>query len=167
MQGTVFGSIICTSVMDNLAKRFYQNTSLLYIYKKVVKVPVLGMVDDVLNAAKCSEQAVLSYSTNTFMEQNELKLAAEKCSRVHVGKTVDKCYDIIVCEEEMKDSDTEKYLGDFIRSDGKVDSTIIDRTRRVYFYLSEIRALLSDMSFGKRRLQIGLLVMDAMFVNGV
>ena len=76
-----------------------------------------GMVDDVLNVAKCSEQAVLSNSTNTFMEQNKLKLAAGKCSRVHVGKKVDKCYDLIVCDEEMKDSDTENYLGDFIGSD--------------------------------------------------
>ena len=30
MQGTVFGSIICTSVMDKLAKIFYQDKKLLY-----------------------------------------------------------------------------------------------------------------------------------------
>ena len=30
MQGTVFGSIICTSVMDKLAKVFYQDKSLMY-----------------------------------------------------------------------------------------------------------------------------------------
>ena len=33
--------------------------------------------------------------------------------------------------------------------------------------MSEIRALLTDMPFGKRRIQIGLLLWDAMFVNGV
>ena len=42
MQGTVFGSIICTSVMDKLAKLFYQDKSLTYKYKGVVDVPVLG-----------------------------------------------------------------------------------------------------------------------------
>ena len=96
--------------MDKLAKIFYQDTDLLYMYKNVVKVPVLGMVDDVLNVAKCSEQAVMSNSTiNSFMEQNKLKLAAEKCSRVHVGKKTDKCFDLKVHETDMKDTDAEKY----------------------------------------------------------
>ena len=54
MQGTVFGSLICTSVMDKLAKIFYQNPELVYKYKNKVEVPVLGMVDDVLCVTKCS-----------------------------------------------------------------------------------------------------------------
>ena len=33
MQGTVFGSIICTSVMDKLGKMFYNDESLCYKYK--------------------------------------------------------------------------------------------------------------------------------------
>ena len=67
----------------------------------------------------------------------------------------------------MKDSKCEKYLGDFVSSTGKNDDTIHDRVLRAYSYLSEIRALLTDMPFGKRRLQIGLMLRDAMFVNGV
>ena len=53
MQGTVFGSIICTSVIDKLAKIFYQDKVILYKYKGEVEVPVLGMVDDVLAVNKC------------------------------------------------------------------------------------------------------------------
>ena len=67
----------------------------------------------------------------------------------------------------MKDSNTEKYLGDIFSNDGKSDSNIHDRVLRAYSYLSEIRALLTDMPFGKRRLQIGLMLRDAMFVNGI
>ena len=168
MQGTVFGSIICTSVMDKLAKIFYQDKDLVYKYKNKVAVPILGMVDDVLNVAKCTEQVVISNSTiNTFIEQNKLKLAASKCSRIHVGKKSGECPNIKVHKENMKNSDSEKYLGDFISSDGKLDATINDRIKRAYSYLSEIRALLTDMPFGKRRIQIGLLLRDAMFVNGV
>ena len=48
MQGTVFGSLICTTVMDKLAKILYKNENLLYKYKEEVENPVLGMVDDVL-----------------------------------------------------------------------------------------------------------------------
>ena len=57
----------------------------------------------------------------------------------------------------MKDSKTEKYLGDFFSSDGKHEKTKSDRVLRAYSYLSEIKALLTDMPFGKRRLQIGLI----------
>ena len=168
MQGTVFGSLICTAVMDKLARIFYNDSQLFYKYKGTVDVPVLGMVDDVLNVASCSEQVVLSNCTiNSFIEHNKLKLAAKKCSRVHVGKKIDSCYDIKVHEEKMKDSLSEKYLGDYFSSDGKIDNTIHDRILRAYSYLSEIRALLTDMPFGKRRLQIGLMLRDAMFVNGV
>ena len=39
MQGKVFGSLICTSVMDKLANIFYQEEKLLYTYKNKVKVP--------------------------------------------------------------------------------------------------------------------------------
>ena len=40
MQGTVFGSLICTSVMDKLAKIFYNDDKLLYRQKDKVEVPV-------------------------------------------------------------------------------------------------------------------------------
>ena len=168
MQETVFGSIICTSVMDKLAKIFYQDKKLLYKYKGVVEVPVLGMVDYVLNVATCSEQAVMANSTvNVFMEQNKLKLASSKCGRIHIGKKKGECHGLKVHDEAMKNSDSEKYLGDFISHDGKHDATMLNRIQRAYSYLSEIRALLTDMPFGKRRLQIGLMLRDAMFVNGV
>ena len=63
---TVFGTLICTDVMDQLAKIF---SKLLYEYKFQVDMPVLEMVDDVLNVASCTEQAVLSNSTiNSFKE---------------------------------------------------------------------------------------------------
>ena len=79
MQGTVFGSIICTSVMDKLAKVFYANENLLYMYKNTVKIPVLGMVDDVLSMAKCSSASVVTNATvNSIMEINKLKLNQKK-----------------------------------------------------------------------------------------
>ena len=46
-------------------------------------------------------------------------------------------------------------------------ATISNRIQRAYSYLSEIRALLTDMPFGKKGLQIGLMLRNAMFLNGV
>ena len=92
MQGSAFRSLICTAVMDKLAKIFYKDESLLYKYKGEVEVPVLGMVDDVLCVAKCSNTAVTTTSTiNSFMELNKLKLAANKCGKIHIGKKYMQC----------------------------------------------------------------------------
>lgn len=49
MQGTVFGSLISTSVIDKLAKIFDPDEKLLYKYKKTVNIPLLGIVNDVLS----------------------------------------------------------------------------------------------------------------------
>ena len=76
MQGTAFGSLICTIVIDKLAKIFYSGSKLLYNYKGEVEVPISGMVDDVLNVA----------TIDSFIEHNKLKINPSKCSIVHVEK---------------------------------------------------------------------------------
>ena len=109
MQGSVFGSLVCTAVMDKLAKIFYKDESLLYKYKGEVEVPVIGMVDDVLCVAKCSNTAVTTISTiNSFMELNKLKLAANKCGKIHIGKKYMQCPVTRVHGEILENAKTEK-----------------------------------------------------------
>ena len=67
----------------------------------------------------------------------------------------------------MKEAHSEKYLGDTISENGKLDETIKDRKLKGYAYTSEIRALLSDMPFGHRRVEVGLMLRNAMFVKGI
>ena len=138
------------------------------MYKNEVKVPVLGMVDDVLCVAKCGSDAVLSNSTiNAFMELNKLKLASHKCAKIHIGKHNLPCPEYKIHEEKLLNSHAEKYLGDVISEKGTLDETIQQRKLKGYSYIAEIRALLSDMPFGHRRVEVGLLLRDAMFVNGI
>ena len=168
MQGTVFGTIICTAVMDKLAKICYQDENLLYKYKNTVKVPVLGMVDDMLSVASCSSSSVITNSTiNSFMEMNKLKLAQQKCGKIHIGKKSMECPTLNVHDQEMKNSDSAKYLGDIISNKGTLDENIKNHKLKGYSYISEIRALLSDMPFGHRRIEVCLMLRDAMFVNGI
>ena len=168
MQGTVFGSIICTAVMDKLAKMFYSNQEIIFKYKNEVEVPVLGMVDDVLCVSKCSNQAVISNATiNAFMEVNKLKLSETKCSRIHIGKKLNKCPELKVHKDVMKTSNKEKYLGDIITSEGNLDATIEDRITKAWSYYAEIKAIINEFPFGKRKTEIGLILRDAMFVNGI
>ena len=55
IQGTKWGSLMCTTTMDKLEQLAYENADLLYMYKGLVAVPPICMVDDVLSLQKCSE----------------------------------------------------------------------------------------------------------------
>ena len=48
MQGTVWGSLFCTSTIDKLGKQVYQMPEMCYNYKGV-QIPPLGMVDDIIS----------------------------------------------------------------------------------------------------------------------
>ena len=50
MQGTVWGSLFCTSTMDKLGKKALEQPELLYKYKGV-PIPPLCMVDDVITVS--------------------------------------------------------------------------------------------------------------------
>ena len=72
-----------------------------------------------------------------------------------------------VHSEVIKDSHKEKYLGDRITSEANSNETLIARKTWAYAILAEIRALLKEIPLGSRRLEIGLALRDAWFVNGI
>ena len=86
-----------------------------------------------------------------------------------MGKKTNKgeCVSVRVHSEEMKDSDKEKYLGDFVTKDANSNATLCARKSRAYAILTEIRAILSEISLGSRKVEIGLALRDAWFVNGI
>ena len=117
------------------------------------------MVDDVLFVDKCSSEAVKCNATITsFIELNKLKLATNKCVKIYIGKKSYECPKYKVHEEKLKESYAEKYLGDTICEKGTLDETITQRKLKGYSYIAEIRALLSDMPFDHRRVQVGLML---------
>ena len=129
MQGTVWGSLFCTTTMDKLGKIAYENDDLLYKYKNKVHIPSLGMVDDILSIQKCSMDSVKTNAViNSFVESKKLTLSKSKCHRIHSSKrsrVADKeCPALKVHEDKMADSDREKYLGDILDKSGKIRATI-------------------------------------------
>ena len=50
IEGTVWGSLLCTSSMDKLGNQAYKQPDILYKYKGV-PIPPLGMVDDILTVS--------------------------------------------------------------------------------------------------------------------
>ena len=171
MQGTVWGSLMCTASVDQLGKLIYKNDKLLYKYKGVVKTPCLGMVDDILSIQKCSDKTIEMNSViNAFIESKKLTLSAKKCGKVHISKKSEnnhQCHKLKVHESEMRVSKQEKYLGDIVHSTGKIKQTLENRKLRAIAIVAEIQAILEDIPLGKYRLDIGLKLRQAMLINGV
>ena len=115
MQGTVWGSLFCTTTMDKLGQLVYKNEDLLYKYKNQLNIPSLGMVDDVLSVQKCSTEAVkINAVINAFIESKKLNLSKTKCHRIHVSKknpgANHECPELRVHNSKMENSDRENIL---------------------------------------------------------
>ena len=60
IQGSVWGSLKCTTTMDQLNKTILQQEHLTYKYKgdENIKIGVLGMIDDTLSISKCGTASI-------------------------------------------------------------------------------------------------------------
>ena len=126
-----------------------------YKYRGKVVVPPLQMVDDVLTVAKCGAASVtLNASVNSFMSSKKLQLNQSKCAKIHVGKKCEDCLELFAQKKHMKNSDQEKYLGDFINKDGKQHATIVERISKGYGIVANILPLINDIPLGYRRVEI-------------
>ena len=167
MQGSVWGSLKCTSTMEKLGMFKYKN-DMCYKYKGIVDVPSLGMVDDICDISECGNKSVQSNAVlNTIVETKKLKLSGTKCHKIHIGKNHQTCPDLKVHENTMHESQKEKYLGDYIVSSGKLTPNIEARRNRAQGIISDILTILEDVPLGNRKLEIGLKLRQAMFINGV
>jgi predicted metal-binding protein len=130
-------------------------------------VPPLEMVDDIMSISKCgTASTTLTATINTFMSLKNLELNSTKCAKIHVGKRCNDCPELDVQGENMKSSNKEKYLGDYVNTSGNSKDTLAARVSRGYAVLSEMRVLLSDIPLGRKRVEIGISLREAWFING-
>ena len=167
MQGSVWGSLFCTTTMDKLGQLAYEDESLLYLYKGVVSVPPICMVDDILSIQKCPNSVRTNAIINAFIEVKKLTLSEKKCHQIHIGKPSNNCPELKVHKNKMRKSESERYLGDIVDKRGNVKATIADRVAKGYGIISEIQAILKEVPLGKYKLEIGLKLRQAMLINGM
>ena len=59
---------MCKTSMDKLGQEVYENEELIYLYKGMVAVPPICMVDDILAVQKCSKKSVeMNAFINSFI----------------------------------------------------------------------------------------------------
>ena len=159
LQGSVWGSLKCTSSMDRLNKIILPQDNLTYPYKgdPSIKIGVLGMVDDNLAIAKCGTSSLQKNAViNSFIEMQRLTLSQDKSVVLHVGKKCkNQCPILKVHQSDMKLSQTVRYLGDIISSSGSLRPCIEDRRSKGWGKVSELKGIISELP-EIRRIEIGL-----------
>ena len=87
-QGEVISSLKCTVTVDSISQTHTENLSNhLYLYRGLVPIPPLGMVDDQIGISNCGLDSALSTAhLNAQANIEKLQFGASKCHKLHVGK---------------------------------------------------------------------------------
>ena len=125
-QGGTFGPIECANSIDKLGQKCYNKGENLFVYKRLVQVLPLSMVDDLLTISKCGNKSLeMNTFVNAQIEAKKLKFhtpdedGKTKCHFLHVGKSSASCPDLQVHGTKMQRVSEDTYLGDIILEDGK------------------------------------------------
>ena len=166
MQGTVPAPLKCSVQIDTLGQYCYTYDTGIYYYKDACAVPPLGMIDDIAGVTKCQDNSVILNSIiNAKIESRKLEFNQRKCVNMHVGPNKQSCLRLKVHEKEILETETQRYLGDIISSTGNNGNNIKERCNIGHSTISQIKALMKDVSMGKYSIQIGLIFRDSKFVS--
>ena len=124
-QGGGWGPMQCSNSVDTIGKRCRDRGIHFYLYKQIVRVLPLAMVDDILGIGSCGNKSVaLNTFINTHMEMKKLKFhtpnttGKSKCHKMHVGKSSILCPELRVHGSPMECVQSDTYLGDVLTNDG-------------------------------------------------
>ena len=129
------------------------------------------MINDTLAVSKCGREAIKKNAfINSFMETHRLVLSQEKSVLLHFGKDnkcVLPCPDLMVHKDNMKKTVSTKYLGNILSTAGGQGENIEDRRSRGWGKVSTIMGILSEVDMGKHRLEVGLMLRQAILISSM
>ena len=168
MQGSVMGPIKASVQIDSIGKDCIEKNVNLFKYKNLVDVPPLSFIDDILAFSKCGQPSVkLNCFLNGKIQSKRLWFSDTKCHHIHAGRDSPFCPPLIVHGKEMEKVESDKYLGDIISSDSSNQKDIDKKLSKGMGIISQIMALLNDVSLGAHYFEIALLLRESLFVNGL
>ena len=103
---------------------------------------------------------------NTFIELEKLTLSRKKCNNVHIGKSENECHPLKVHGTQMNQSTQETYLGDKIDKSALLKPTLASRISKGYGAVTYILSILKELPLGHWRVEAGLRLREALFING-
>ena len=166
MQGTVPAPLKCAVQIETLGRYCYTYNTGCYEYKNACLVPPLGMIDDIAAMSHCGDNSIIQNAIiNTKIETKKLRFNYKKCVNMHVGKNREKCRNLKVHENQMLETNEQRYLGDIVSSSGSNNPNIKDRCNTGHSAIAQIKSLMNDICVGKFRIQIGLILRNSIFLS--
>ena len=173
-QGGTWSPTLCSNSVDTIGKRIRDRGEVAYLYKNMVRILPLAMVDDINGISKCGlESIALNTYINTQIEMKKLrfhvpdKQGKSKCHKIHIGKHNKACPVLKVHDTIMEEVTEDIYLGDVISQDGKNRKNVDKRISKGLGLITQIMNMMESMSFGKYYIEIALLLRESIFINGI
>ena len=123
------------------------------------------MIDDVLAISSCGNDSVkLNAIVQSKIETKQLMFGTKKSFKLHIeSKCKTSCPTLNVHGQEMKSVDQEKYVGDILSNDGKIDKNIQARQNKGQGYVNQIASMLKENSFGFYYFEMAMLFRTTIF----
>ena len=155
--------------IDTIGKEFLDNThDFSFRYQNCVSLPPLSLIDDIICVTNCSSDSVRMNSIiQSKLHGKQLLLGHKKCFQMHIGKNAECCPSLNVNNEKMKTTNRERYLGDVLTTNCKVDDNVHDRISKGMGYANEILSILKEVSFGYHFFEMALQFRNAKLINGM
>ena len=97
----------------------------------------------------------------------QLELGESKCYQMHVGKSRNTCSDLTIHGKQMQKTEKEKYLGNILTSNAKLEENILSRYNKGIGIINEIMGTIKEVSFGYHYFDIGMLYRNSKLINGI
>ena len=98
------------------------------------------------------------------VNMKSLRLGHSKCFKMHVGKNASCCPTLKVQDKLMLTSNRERYLGDILTTDCKINSNIEERYNKGIGIVNQISSILKEISFGHNYFEM---FRQSMLVNSI
>ena len=86
---------------------------------------------------------------------------------MHLGKDTSNCSNLQVNNKPMMTTSSEKYLGDILTCDAKMEENIKMRHDKGMAAINQIMSILQEISFGRYHFEIGMVMRTSMLINGI
>ena len=191
LQGEVFGPLQCSVSVDTFGKECMEEEKHLYMYRGVVGVPPLAMVDDVACPAVCGVDSVeVTAFINSKTNTKKLQFGVEKCHQLHVGNKESLCpdlqinnwgiekkseimtgfenlSDVQVDDYKLEKVENEKYLGDVISADGTNTKNVISRQNKSYGINKQIGSMLREVCYGPYFFEVAMIYRESLLLSSI
>ena len=105
------------------------------------------MIDDVLAISDFGNDSVkMNAIIHSKVDTKQLRFGPSKCFKLHIGnKSLSTCPTLKVHDKVMATVNKEKYFGDVLSNDGKINANIQSRHDKGIGYVNQILSLLKEI----------------------